>query len=335
VLKSIFAVAALLGTLVATTGSAGAVATGGAGLGAPTTKVVVKAPRVPALAPVLAPVPGMPQLAAGVAVRRVSRRGASAAAIGWISQASGPQRVRIDVVRRSDGLSIYDVVRKVVPGVPQTLVWNGRALGGPALDGPYEFRVSLGDGVAARSQGAPASPAVPAIPGGGASPDAVTAAPLGIAPPPGAASVGAFSFVGSIFPVRGAHSYGDEANGFGAGRNGHAHQGQDVLAKCGTPLVAAVGGVVRTRAVQSNAGNYIVIDDPITKQSYVYAHLRVPAFFGHGARVTAGEPIGVVGETGDATTCHLHFEQWTAPGWYAGGEPIDPLATLKRWDRTS
>jgi hypothetical protein len=33
--------------------------------------------------------------------------------------------------------------------------------------------------------------------------------------------------------------------------------------------------------------------------------------------------------------CHLHFEQWTSPGWYDGGRPIDPLPDLKRWDRTS
>jgi murein DD-endopeptidase MepM/ murein hydrolase activator NlpD len=32
--------------------------------------------------------------------------------------------------------------------------------------------------------------------------------------------------------------------------------------------------------------------------------------------------IGVVGQTGDATACHLHFEIWTAPGWYEGGDPM-------------
>jgi hypothetical protein len=46
------------------------------------------------------------------------------------------------------------------------------------------------------------------------------------------------------FPVRARHSYGD---GFGAPRSGHTHQGQDVFADCGEPLVAARGGTAATR----------------------------------------------------------------------------------------
>jgi murein DD-endopeptidase MepM/ murein hydrolase activator NlpD len=42
-----------------------------------------------------------------------------------------------------------------------------------------------------------------------------------------------------------------------------------------------------------------------------------------------------VGRTGDATACHLHFEEWTAPGWYTGGSPFDPLADLRAWDAYS
>jgi murein DD-endopeptidase MepM/ murein hydrolase activator NlpD len=52
-----------------------------------------------------------------------------------------------------------------------------------------------------------------------------------------------------------------------------------------------------------------------------------------GERVSAGERLGAVGQTGDATTCHLHFERWTAPGWYRGGSPVDPLPLLRRLDR--
>ena len=39
------------------------------------------------------------------------------------------------------------------------------------------------------------------------------------------------------------------AGRFGAARRGHVHQGQDVFARCGTPLVAARGGKVTTRAI--------------------------------------------------------------------------------------
>jgi len=313
-LTTIFA-AALLGTAVAPSAPA---ATGGAGLGSSSKRATQKAPGPSG--PTLAPVPQIPQLAAGIALRRVSRRAASAATLRFISHASGTQQVRIDVVRLADGYSVYSAVRSVPPETTQTVRWTGRASTGVALDGRYEFRLSFG-GVAARSTTAAVSP-------GGAPP---APAP----PPPGSASVGAFTFVGAVFPVRGPHTFGEGEARFGAGRAGHIHEGQDVMADCGTPLVAARGGVVTMRARQWAAGNYLVIHDPLTSQDYMYAHLRSPAIVRRGAHVETGQPIGVVGETGDATACHLHFEIWTAPGWYAGGTPIDPLPTLQSWDRFS
>jgi murein DD-endopeptidase MepM/ murein hydrolase activator NlpD len=340
--------AAVLALLALPAAPALGVSTGGAGLSAPL-PVHGAAKTAPAAIapPILAPLSGIPQLSAGISLRRVTRRAASAVLIGYTSSASSPQQVRTDVVRRLDGLSVFTDVRTVAPGVRQTIRWNGRAPQGVALDGRYQVRISLGGGSGLASSsasgatgvgGSPASGSAgtDATPGGAAAgAPAGGAAPQAFPPPPGSSLVGAFTFVGAVFPVRGRHGYGDAANAFGAGRAGHSHQGQDVLAQCGTPLVAAVGGVVRTRAVQSLAGNYVVIDDPITKRSYVYAHLRTPAIVRAGQRVSAGDPIGVVGETGDATTCHLHFELWTAPGWYAGGQPIDPLATLKGWDHGS
>jgi len=334
--KTTLAAAALLGTLALGAAPALGVSTGGAGLSAPAPKPGTRVAPTAIPSPVLTPVRGIPQLSAGISLRRVTRRAASAIVLGYASSAGGPLQVRTDVVRRLDGLSVFTDVRTVAPGVQQTIRWNGRAPQGVALDGRYQVRISVGSGLASSSASSSAAGAAGAVPGGAAAgTPAGGAAPQAFPPPPGSSLVGAFTFVGAIFPVRGRHGFGDAANAFGAGRAGHSHQGQDVLAKCGTPLVAAVGGVVRTRAVQSLAGNYVVIDDPITKRSYVYAHLRTPAIVRPGQRVSAGDPIGVVGETGDATTCHLHFELWTAPGWYAGGQPIDPLPTLKAWDRTS
>lgn len=43
--------------------------------------------------------------------------------------------------------------------------------------------------------------------------------------------------------------------------------------------------------------------------------------------------IGAVGRTGNATACLLHFELWSAPGWYEGGSAFDPVPQLKAWDR--
>jgi murein DD-endopeptidase MepM/ murein hydrolase activator NlpD len=54
-----------------------------------------------------------------------------------------------------------------------------------------------------------------------------------------------------------------------------------------------------------------------------------------GDPVRTGQPIGIVGDTGNASACHLHFEIWTAPGWYEGGSPIDPYPYLKKWDAYS
>ena len=49
-----------------------------------------------------------------------------------------------------------------------------------------------------------------------------------------------------------------------------------------------------------------------------------------GAEVATGDPVGEVGDTGRAAGCHLHFEEWTAPGWYTGGRAVDPLPLLER-----
>ncbi len=136
---------------------------------------------------------------------------------------------------------------------------------------------------------------------------------------------------GGVFPVRGKHSYGD---GFGAGRS---HQGQDVFAKCGTRMVAAVGGRVQLRAKHSAAGNYLVIDTKGSKIDHVYMHLKRPSRLGRGDRVATGGLIGKVGETGNASGCHLHFEMWK-PGYYENGRshPLRSVTkSLRSWDRKS
>jgi murein DD-endopeptidase MepM/ murein hydrolase activator NlpD len=136
---------------------------------------------------------------------------------------------------------------------------------------------------------------------------------------------------GHVFPIQGAHDYGDEGARFGAPRAGHTHQGQDVIAACGTPLVVARGGTVKANTSQSAAGNYVVIAGD-TGYDYVYMHLRDPALPPKGSAVSTGQPIGYVGDTGDAEGCHLHFELWAPPGWYTGGAPFDPLPVLLAWD---
>jgi murein DD-endopeptidase MepM/ murein hydrolase activator NlpD len=131
------------------------------------------------------------------------------------------------------------------------------------------------------------------------------------------------------FPIIGRHTYGD---GLGASRD---HQGQDLMAKCGKPVVAAQPGRVQLRDSHASAGNYVVIDGQGQLDDLVYMHLQRRAEVGEDERVAAGQTIGRVGDTGNASACHLHFEMWSNPGYYEGGKPIDPEPQLRRWDRSS
>jgi murein DD-endopeptidase MepM/ murein hydrolase activator NlpD len=130
----------------------------------------------------------------------------------------------------------------------------------------------------------------------------------------------------AVFPVRGPHEYW---GGFGAGRG---HQGVDIGAACGTPLVAALAGKVSRRAYQAAAGNYVVIDVEGINVDIVYMHLVRRASVSPGQTVSAGQVVGYVGETGRASGCHLHFEYWIGP-WWRGGSPVDPMPYLREWDR--
>lgn len=138
-----------------------------------------------------------------------------------------------------------------------------------------------------------------------------------------------FRYYDHRFPLQGKHSYGD---GLGAGRG---HQGQDVFAKCGSKVYAARGGRVQVKASHSAAGYYLVIDGRKTGVDYVYMHLEKRGRPKEGTKVRTGEVIGYESDTGRASGCHLHFEMWSAPGWYEGGRVLNPTKHLKRWDKWS
>lgn len=233
------------------------------------------------------------------------------AQVSYIVRDSQPAQVAVELIRLADGVAITRWEPGVVqPGVPQTITWDGTAGGRVQRDGRYAFRVfaTSQSGVTASSAQAPAP---------GVSPKAVP---------------GSFLFQRHIFPIRGAHTMGTGAAAFGGGRG---HQGQDVFAKCGTPLVAARAGRVKFKQYHSAAGHYIVVDGAATGYDYAYMHLREAALVDQGDQVYTGQPIGFVGDTGRAHGCHLHFEIWKSPGWYSGGSPIDPLPLLSAWDKAS
>jgi murein DD-endopeptidase MepM/ murein hydrolase activator NlpD len=133
-----------------------------------------------------------------------------------------------------------------------------------------------------------------------------------------------------VFPIAGPHDLErTPTNGFGGGRG---HSGQDMFAACGTPVVASQGGKVRKAGYHPVGGNFVVLTEKETGLDAVYMHLAHTPRLRARETVETDQRIGSVGATGNAWGCHLHFELWTAPGWYAGGEPFDPLPRLERWD---
>ena len=144
-----------------------------------------------------------------------------------------------------------------------------------------------------------------------------------------AASSPGFTLFDHLFPIRGKHNLGyTYTNQFGGGRG---HKGNDLFANCGTRIAAARGGKVEFAGYQSAAGNYVVIDGAGTGSDYVYMHMRSAPLVRTGQRVFTGQKLGDVGDTGRASGCHLHFEMWSAPGWYKGGKAFDAMPSLRRW----
>jgi murein DD-endopeptidase MepM/ murein hydrolase activator NlpD len=158
------------------------------------------------------------------------------------------------------------------------------------------------------------------------------------APAPAPAPVVPATLVGrGLFPVQGPYTLGGADARFGAKRSGHVHQGQDIIAAEGTPVVTPVAGLVHWRAYQAaGAGHYVVVrgDDG---RDYAFMHMQDGSVLAQkGLRVAAGERLGSVGDTGVSDGAHLHFEIWP-DGWYAtpDSHPIDPLPELLAWASAS
>lgn len=234
--------------------------------------------------------------------RRAYLFGAAKPSVSFVlGGTDSPTDLRVDVVDTDSTVISSTFMRNVSPNQSVRFRWKGRDSSGRTADaGRYSFQISDLDG-----QPIPRT--------------ATREEGLG------------FRLFGFVFPVRGPHSYGD---GIGAGRG---HQGADVLADCGRPLVAARGGRVYWNEYQAEgAGYYIVINLAGTRnQSHVYMHLTTRSPHRKGTFVKTGERIGSVGTTGRSTGCHLHFEHWSSPGWYQGGTFLDPMDRLRKWDRYS
>jgi len=129
------------------------------------------------------------------------------------------------------------------------------------------------------------------------------------------------AFAGSfgIRPVPG----GTLGDGFGYRDGGEWHGGIDVLAPGGTPVVAVGAGTVVTVVGDPSQGwgfgAYVVIDHGQGIQT-LYAHMIAGSpTVTPGQFVQAGEQIGLVGDTGYATTTHCHLEV------HVNGSQTDPM----------
>ncbi len=135
---------------------------------------------------------------------------------------------------------------------------------------------------------------------------------------------------GGVFPVQGPWSLGD---GLGAARNGHTHQGADVIAAEQTPVVAPVAGTIAHVDYQRRGAGWYVVENAADGRAFFFAHCRTNSIsVSPGQAVAAGARLCGVGHTGDAAGPHLHFEIWEG-GWRVDSHSrfVDPVPQLKAW----
>lgn len=135
-------------------------------------------------------------------------------------------------------------------------------------------------------------------------------------------------------PVAGvARSQLEQTWGDARGGGTRAHHGIDIIAPQGTPVVAAAPGTVEKLFQSEAGGTTLYVRSPQRRIVYYYAHL---AGYAPGVReglaVRAGDPLGYVGDTGNAGAgnYHLHFGvALTTPAqrWHEGTD-IDPYPLL-------
>ncbi|WP_144793257.1 peptidoglycan DD-metalloendopeptidase family protein [Corynebacterium singulare] len=123
------------------------------------------------------------------------------------------------------------------------------------------------------------------------------------------------------------------SSGYGP-RWGTFHAGLDFAAPVGTPIYAAADGVVvegRERYNVAGFGSWIWLDcQDSAGRDFIYGHVKHDGILVKaGDRVRAGQQIGVVGNEGESTGPHLHFEVWGPPG-RLGGVHEDPARYLGR-----
>ncbi len=136
-----------------------------------------------------------------------------------------------------------------------------------------------------------------------------------------------------VIPVAGVRS-SELSDTYGAPRSGgRTHQGIDIFAPEGTPVLAAAAGVVVGRDSSALGGISLYHRDLDQRTIYFYAHLqRYRPDLKEGDLVRQGDVIAYVGETGNAPpgSPHLHFSIHTVtdPNRWWRGRNISPCTLL-------
>jgi Peptidase family M23 len=142
---------------------------------------------------------------------------------------------------------------------------------------------------------------------------------------------------GAVFPVAGPHDFGGPENRYGAPRAGHIHEGQDILTAEGIPDVAPLAGTITSTEYQAGGAGYYVVEHTTIGFDFMFAHCKAAStVVSAGQAVAPGTQLCQAGQTGDATTPHLHFEMWV-DGWHesSASHSIDPLPYLEAWEHGS
>jgi murein DD-endopeptidase MepM/ murein hydrolase activator NlpD len=133
-----------------------------------------------------------------------------------------------------------------------------------------------------------------------------------------------------LFPVAGEYTYYDD---YGEPRGGGVHQGNDIMADRNTPVVAVDdGAIAKMSRVETGLGGIYVWLRRADGVQYYYAHLQsIAEGLEVGSRISVGQVLGGVGNTGDARSgpTHLHFEirnEWTPINPYPHLQAVDPTA---------
>jgi murein DD-endopeptidase MepM/ murein hydrolase activator NlpD len=99
------------------------------------------------------------------------------------------------------------------------------------------------------------------------------------------------------------------------------HNGIDIQDKIGTPVLAAIHGIVKDTGNDPSYGKYIIITNGVFQ--ILYAHLSIVSVK-DGVQVSQGHKIGELGNTGSGAAPYLHFST------FINGKAVDPILLFKR-----